>query len=766
MTLTRKTMLAVGGSVLLTGAAVCAIMTWLILQGFASVERGIMSRNIERVDSTLRFAAETLSRKLSDWAAWDASYEFVAQPSDDFRRENLLPKSLVNLELALIAFIDERGSVVEATYLGPSDQSASAALPPDLAAFLNSDDPSLRHDCPESSHQGLLTFSTETLLLATRPIVRSSGEGPIRGCLVFGARADDDWISRLSDRLRIRVHLAPVRDGREVLTLASATPDNPEVEPLRDGTIRATTLFPNLRGTPAFVLSAALPRFVFDQARASAGLVLLAFTAVGTLGMAATLLALRALVLRRLSRLHAAIRDAAASGDLSSRLPVMGSDELADLATEVNRLMTGLEAVTNAMRQQATDLDAARRAAEAASDAKSRFLANMSHEIRTPMTAIIGFAEVLADQAHSEHDRLDAAETIRRNGQHLLAIINDILDLSKIEAGKVAIERLPFSPARVMAEVETTLSERAAAKGLRLAFDASAGLPARLLGDPTRIRQILVNLAGNAIKFTQAGSVIVSASLDHAANRLRFSVSDTGIGIAPDRVASLFEPFTQADAATTRRFGGTGLGLTISRNLARLMGGDITVVSQPGVGSTFTAEIAVQPVANAEAMLHNEALAAPAVLSGPAPLSGCHILLAEDGLDNQRLIAHHLRRAGAAVTIAANGRLAIEALAAARAAHQPHDLILMDMQMPELDGYGAAAAIRAAGDRIPILALTAHAMTGDRDRCLKAGCDDFLTKPIDRAALLAAIVRWTPHPRAASPAYAQGSLDQGSRKAA
>jgi CheY-like chemotaxis protein len=344
-------------------------------------------------------------------------------------------------------------------------------------------------------------------------------------------------------------------------------------------------------------------------------------------------------------------------------------------------------------------------------------------------------------------------ETIRRNGNHLLHIINDILDLSKIEAGKFQVEWQPCSPAAILADAVSLLRVRAQAKGIALKLEFAGPMPDTILTDPARLRQILLNLIGNAIKFTEAGSVRLLARVDDAATAqptFVCEVTDTGIGMTAEQVQNLFQPFHQADASTSRKFGGTGLGLAISKRLATLLRGDITLTSQPGQGSTFT--LTVDPGPLSDVAFHDhpaESLAPPAspsAISSPVPTLDCRILLAEDGADNKRLIAFVLSKAGAEVTTVENGQEAIEAALAAfpngeRREDGPEafDVILMDMQMPVMDGYEATRRLRAAGYNRPIIALTAHAMADDRQKCLEAGCDDYVTKPIDRVKLVGMI---------------------------
>ncbi|MFH1749149.1 MAG: response regulator [Planctomycetota bacterium] len=403
-------------------------------------------------------------------------------------------------------------------------------------------------------------------------------------------------------------------------------------------------------------------------------------------------------------------------------------------------------------------LEEAKTAAEAATRSKSEFLANMSHEIRTPMTAILGFAENLLDPELSEAAKLNAARTIRRNGDHLLQIINDILDLSKIEMGKLEVECVAFSPLQILADVQGLMQVRADAKRLGLQVECEGAIPEIVYGDPTRLRQILVNLVGNAIKFTEMGGVRILARLCAASTpdpHLQFKVIDTGIGMSPEQIGRLFHAFTQADTSTTRKFGGTGLGLNISKRLAEMLGGGISVESALGRGSTFRVEIATGSLEGVR-VIERPSIAEVAKSSTPtlhttSPVKlDCNILLVEDGPDNQRLITTVLKKAGANVRVVDNGELALNAALQAHNGPQPFDIILMDMQMPVMDGYEATRRLRAENYTKPIIALTAHAMASDREKCLQVGCDDYATKPINRRELIQTIHGWLHTPMAAT----------------
>jgi len=433
-------------------------------------------------------------------------------------------------------------------------------------------------------------------------------------------------------------------------------------------------------------------------------------------------------------------------------------DQLKKYSVEQEERLTELAESERRAEENARSLEVANRElmettrqAREACRAKSEFLARMSHELRTPLTSILGYADILAGSLPSQSTD-DAATTIKRNGEYLLDLINDILDFSKIEAGKLTVEQITCRVPDVLAEVASLLRMRAEEKELTLEVEYASPIPAAIQSDPMRLQQILVNLVANAVKFTRRGGVRIVAHCERGGEepRMRFEVIDSGIGMTPIQVGRLFQPFAQADVSTTREFGGTGLGLTISQRLADALGGRITVSSVENLGSTFALTIPTGPIDDADMLTSpHEAVRSTERRGGTSLpediLAGCRILLVEDGLDNQRLLSLILRKAGANVTTCDNGREGLEeALAAcssqAEAGRAPYDIILMDMQMPVMDGYEATRRLRLAGYTRPVVALTAHATSGAGRQCLAAGCDDYMTKPIDRETLLNRIV--------------------------
>ena len=407
------------------------------------------------------------------------------------------------------------------------------------------------------------------------------------------------------------------------------------------------------------------------------------------------------------------------------------------------REMVELAQNTAQLQEREADLKAAIETAEHANRTKSKFLANMSHEIRTPLNGILGFTDVLIrDRSRvSDNEQDDYLRTIQRSGQHLLSLINDVLDLSKIEAEQLTIESIPCCPQQIISETVSVLRVGATEKGIKLDYRWESPIPKTIHTDPYRLKQLLLNLVGNAIKFTDQGSVLIVARVEREATApaLVIEVRDTGIGIAKDKFDLVFQPFVQADDSVTRKFGGTGLGLAIARKIAVALGGNLSVTSIVGKGSTFVVRIAPEALDDSEHVepaVHYQGADVTNVGAATSNLDSLNVLVVDDGDTNRKLIRLLVERFGGKVRMAENGQVALDMTAAAN-----FDVILMDMQMPVMDGYTATAKLRERGYAGPIIALTAHAMKGDREKCEQAGCSGYLAKPVDADQLCAVLAK-------------------------
>jgi signal transduction histidine kinase/ActR/RegA family two-component response regulator len=466
---------------------------------------------------------------------------------------------------------------------------------------------------------------------------------------------------------------------------------------------------------------------------------------------------LLASILAALGSLTNTAQYVAESKDYTRHAKIYSDDEVGDLGNAFNSMLTEIaerdgqladqrDHLEDTVHERTQALSLAKEAAEAASRAKSTFLSNMSHELRTPMNAIIGMTYMLK-RNNIDPGQMDKLGKIDNAANHLLQLLNDILDLSKIDADRMTLEQTAFMVDALTHELANLLAPRAESACLRFILDIDARLKSvQLLGDPLRLQQILLNLAGNAIKFTERGEVRVVARIAEDGDDsvlLELSVWDTGIGIAPEALERIFRPFEQADGSTTRKYGGTGLGLPICQRLVHLMGGEIKVVSTPGSGSVFTFAIRLSraramPADSDSAEMHQSGFAAEHALRAEFP--GCRVLVAEDDWVNQEVALELLRESlGFTVDIAANGAQALD-----MAISQRYDLILMDMQMPELDGLGATQAIREIDGYAdtPIIAMTANAFAEDRTLCLDAGMNDFIAKPVDPDKLFVVMLKW------------------------
>lgn len=761
---------------------------------FLEIEEIQLAGKVDRVVGAVQYTHEQIERVAEDWSSWDDLYSYMGDRNPYFKSNNLSSDTLDTLGLDLLLLTDAAGEFASVSMRldGQAIPDAEANRLVRAAGLANLRPANSGEDDqgPSSTgepHGQLVRIGAQIMLVSTQAIARSDGTGDFRGTITLGRCLQAQALQRLT-----------AMSGASVSLVDQPSFDRPLPNSWSEAVFRrinrdeiaAQTPLTDVHGQRVAWLQVNTARTIAKIGTRSTGIMEIVLAAAGLALLVLFGLVQHMSVVRPVRRLSTEVNQIAGSADSKARLAMDpgACTEISVLTRRINEMMDGMQKQEQLLADWALQLDASRTTAVAASRAKSEFLANMSHEIRTPMTAILGFSDLLFEDGRpaSALVQQEAVRTIQHNAQHLLGLINEILDLSKIEAGRMTVESVPTSILETVESVRELMALKATSAGVVITREIHGEIPVWIDTDPVRLRQILVNLVSNAIKFTPSASdapgritLSVQGALvaepqgsTHEPRMIEIVCRDTGIGISDDLLPRLFNPFTQADASTTRKYGGTGLGLAICHRLARMLGGELSVVRHTGAehGTSFVLRLPlvaaaglewhkdpaqfVQASRSAAAGAGNKSAARGIGLGGglggdtamlsaevpaavPVSLRG-RILVAEDGVDNQRLIRHMLTKAGAEVVVVENGRAAIDALKL----DSSIGLVLMDMQMPEIDGYQATLLLREAGCKLPILALTAHAMASDRDRCLDAGCDDYLSKPIDRSKLIATVHEW------------------------